>query len=79
MIEIKPTKLNCYSHCTVCAGLLKPKDANVRIIIDAEDEALAIPTTTHEACAQDVIEFARVHGYASAGWAEVGVWADEQR
>lgn len=78
MIEIKPILLGCYSHCTVCAGLLKPKGANVRVIIDAEEEAIAIPTIAHEACAQDIIEFARVHGYAPAGFAEVGARISEE-
>lgn len=79
MIEIKPIQLGCYSHCTVCAGLLKPKGANVLITIDAENKATAIPTTAHEACAQDVVEFARIHGYAPEQWKQVGYWAEARR
>lgn len=78
MIEIKPILLDCYSHCTVCAGLLKPNGANVLVAIDAEDEALAISTVAHEACAQDVVEFARIHGYAPERWAEVGARISEE-
>ena len=65
--------------CPVCRTRLAPHGANVRVIVDAENEATAINAVTHAACARTVIEFTRERGYTPAEFMQVGVWAEEQR
>ena len=80
MIEIKPVRtVHAYRRCPVCRTQLAPKGSNVRITIDAENEATAIEAFTHKACAQTDINFTRERGYTPAELVEVGVWAEEQR
>jgi len=80
VIEIKTVRtVHAYRRCPVCRTQLAPKGANVRITIDAENEAIAIEAFTHKACAKTVISFTRERGYTPAELAEVGVWAEEQR
>lgn len=80
MIEIKPVRtVRAFRRCPVCREQLAPKGSNVRITVDAENEATAIEHITHKACAQTVIAFTRARGYTPAELAEVGVWAEEQR
>ena len=79
MIEIKPARnVPGFRFCPVCSTRLAPKGSNARVTIDAESEATAIATVAHEACAQDVVEFARIHGYAPERWAEVGARISEE-
>lgn len=78
MIEIKKARnVPGFRFCPVCRTCLAPKGSNVRITIDAENEAPAIEHFTHKACAQTVISFTRARGYTPAELAEVGVWAEE--
>lgn len=80
MIEIKPVRtVHAFRRCPVCRTQLAPKGANVRVTIDAENEATAVEAFTHKACAQTVIDFTRERGYTPAELVEVGVWAEEQR
>nr|DAK41245.1 MAG TPA: Rad50 zinc hook motif [Caudoviricetes sp.] len=80
MIEIKPARtVTAFHHCPVCRTRLAPKGSNVTVTIDAENEATAIETTTHTACARTIIEFTRARGYTPAELAEVGTWAEEQQ
>ena len=80
MIEIKPVRtVRAFRRCPVCREQLAPKGSNVRITVDAENEATAIEHITHKACAQTVIAFTRARGYTPAELAEVGIWAEEQR
>lgn len=80
MIEIKPIRTApAYSTCPVCRTRLAPKGSNVRVTVDAENEATAIEHFTHKACAQTVIGFTRARGYTPAELAEVGIWAEETR
>lgn len=75
MIEIKPIRtVPAYRTSPVCREQLAPKGSNVRVTVDAENEAAAIETITHKACAQAVIKFTRTRGYTPAELAEVGVW-----
>lgn len=75
MIEIKPIRtVPAYRTCPVCREQLAPKGSNVRITVDAENEASAIESVTHKACAQAVISFTRARGYTPAELAEVGAW-----
>lgn len=78
MIEIKPIRtVPAYRTCPVCREQLAPKGSNVRITIDAENEATAVEAFTHKACAQTVIAFTCARGYTPAELAEVGVWVVE--
>lgn len=80
MIEIKKARnVHAYRRCPVCRTQLAPKGSNVRVNIDAENEATAIEHITHKACAQTVISFTRERGYTPAELAEVGIWAEETR
>lgn len=80
MIEIKPVRtVHAYRRGPVCRTRLAPKGSNVRVTVDAENEATAIEHITHKACAQTVISFIRARGYTPAELAEVGVWAEETR
>lgn len=80
MIEIKQAhKVPGFRFCPVCRTRLAPKGSNVRVTVDAENEAAAIEHITHKACAQTVISFTRERGYTPAELVEVGVWAEEQR
>lgn len=80
MIEIKPTRtVPAFRHCPVCRTRLAPRGSNVTVTIDAENEATAIKTITHAACARTVINFTRARGYTPAELAEVGIWAEEQQ
>ena len=75
MIEIKPVRtVRAFRRCPVCREQLAPKGSNVRITVDAENEATAIEHSTYKACAQTVIAFTRARGYTPAELAEVGVW-----
>lgn len=75
MIEIKPVRtVSAFRRCPVCREQLAPKGSNVRITVDAENEASAIEAVTHKACAKAVISFTRARGYTPAELAEVGVW-----
>jgi hypothetical protein len=75
MIEIKPVRtVSAFRRCPVCREQLAPKGSNVRITVDAENEASAIEAVTHKACAQAVISFTRARGYTPAELAEVGAW-----
>ena len=57
MIEIKPVRtVRAFRFCPVCREQLAPKGSNVRITIDAENEATAIEAITHKACAQTVVK-----------------------
>lgn len=79
MIEIKAVRrAPSYRRCPVCREQLAPKGANVRITVDAENEATAIEAITHKACARTVVEFTRARGYTPAELAEVGVWVVEE-
>lgn len=79
MIEIKPVRtVHAYRRCPVCREQLAPKGANVRVTIDAENEATAIKTITHTACARTIINFTRARGYTPAELAEVGGWVVEE-
>lgn len=79
MIEIKAVRRTpSYRRCPVCREQLAPKGANVRITVDAENEATAIEAITHKACARTVVEFTRARGYTPAELAEVGVWVVEE-
>lgn len=78
MIEIKTVRrAPAYNRCPVCRTRLAPKGSNVTVTIDAENEATAIKTVTHTACARTIIDFTRARGYTPAELAEVGVWAEE--
>lgn len=80
MIEIKTVRtVRAFRRCPVCREQLAPKGSNVRVTIDAENEATAIEHITHKTCAQTVISFTRARGYTPAELVEVGVWAEEQR
>lgn len=80
MIEIKTARnVPGFRFCPVCRTRLAPKGSNVRVTVDAENEAIAIEHITHKACAQTVIDFPRARGYTPAELVEVGVWAEEQR
>lgn len=80
MIEIKTVRtVRAFRRCPVCREQLAPKGSNVRVTIDAENDATAIKTVTHTACASTIIDFTRARGYTPAELVEVGVWADEQR
>lgn len=80
MIEIKPARnVPGFRFCPVCRTRLAPKGSNVRVTIDAENEATAIEAFTHKACAKTVIDFTREHGFTPAELVKVGVWAEEQR
>lgn len=80
MIEIKPARnTKAVRYCPVCRTRLAPRGNNVTVTIDAENEATAIKTVTHKACARTIIDFTRARGYTPAELVEVGVWADEQR
>lgn len=80
MIEIKKARnVPGFRFCPVCRTRLAPKGSNVRVTVDAENEATAIEHFTHTACAQTVIAFTRARGYTPAELLEVGVWAEEQR
>ena len=77
MIEIKKARnVPGFRFCPVCRTRLAPKGSNVRVNIDAENEATAIEHITHKACAQTVIS---ERGYTPAELAEVGIWAEETR
>lgn len=65
--------------CPVCRARLAPHGANVRVIVDAENEATAINAVTHAACARKVIEFTRERGYTPAELAAVGAWIEVAR
>ena len=78
MIETKPIQtVPAHRTCPVCREQLAPKGSNVRITVDAENEASAIEAVTHKACAQAVISFTRARGYMPAELAEIGVWVVE--
>lgn len=78
MIEIKPIRtVPAYSTCPVCRTRLAPKGSNVRVTVDAENDATAIKTVTHTACARTIIDFTRARGYTPAELAEVGIWVEE--
>lgn len=80
MIEVKTVRnVPTFRHCPVCRTRLAPKGSNVTVTIDAENEATAIKTVTHTACARTIIDFTRARGYTPAELVEVGVWAEEQR
>lgn len=80
MIKINGVRrVPAYRRCPVCRTQLAPKGSNVTVTIDAENEATAITTLTHTACARTIINFTRAHGYTPAELAEVGIWAEEQR
>lgn len=80
MIEVKPVHaVRAFRRCPVCRTQLAPRGSNVRITIDAGNEATAIEAVTHKACARAVIDFTRERGYTPAELAEVGVWAEETR
>ena len=80
MIEIKTARTApASSHCPVCRTRLAPKGSNVTVMIDAENDATAIKTVTHTACARTIVDFTRARGYTPAELAEVGVWAEEAR
>lgn len=64
------------TRCQVCRERIAPQGANVRVTIDAENEATAISAITHAACARTVVEFARERGYAPAELTAVGEWAE---
>lgn len=75
MIEIKTARnVPAFRHCPVCRTRLAPKGSNVTVTIDAENEATAIKTVTHTACARTIIDFTRARGYTPAELAEVGAW-----
>lgn len=79
MIEIKPVRtVRAFRRCPVCREQLAPKGSNVRITVDAENEATAIEAFPHKACAQTVISFTRARGYTPAELVEVGVWVVEE-
>jgi len=79
VIEIKPVRtVRAFRRCPVCREQLAPKGSNVRITVDAENEATAIEHITHKACAQTVIAFTRARGYTPAELAEVGVWVVDE-
>ena len=79
MIEIKTVRrAPAYHRCPVCRERLAPKGSNVRVTVDAENEATAIEHITHKACAQTVIAFTRARGYTPAELAEVGVWVVDE-
>lgn len=80
MIEIKTARnAQALQSCPVCRTRLAPRGSNVTVTIDAENEATAIKTVTHTACAETIINFTRARGYTPAELAEVGVWAEETR
>lgn len=80
MIEIKPIRtVPAYSTCPVCRTRLAPKGSNVTVTIDAENDATAIKTVTHTACARTIVDFTRARGYTPAELAEVGAWIEVQR
>lgn len=64
------------TRCPVCRERIAPQGANVRVTIDAENEATAISAIMHAACARTVVEFTRERGYTPAELTEVGVWAE---
>ena len=69
MIEIKKARnVPGFRFCPVCRTRLAPKGSNVRVTVDAENEATAIEHITHKACAHTPAELA-----------EVGIWAEETR
>lgn len=77
MIEIKSIRtVPAYSTCPVCHTRLAPKGSNVTVTIDAENEATAIETITHAACARTIVDFTRARGYTPAELAEVGAWIE---
>lgn len=67
------------TRCPVCRERIAPQGANVRVTIDAENEATAISTITHAACARVVIDFTRERGYAPAELSKVGDWIEGGR
>lgn len=75
MIEVKPVRtVHAFRRCPVCRTQLAPKGANVRVTVDAENEATAITTLTHARCAETIVRFTRERGYTPAELAEVGIW-----
>lgn len=79
MIEIRPVRtVRAFRRCPVCREQLAPKGSNVTVTIDAENQATAIKTITHTACARTIIEFTRARGYTPAELAEVGVWVVDE-
>ena len=77
MIEVKETRnIMGVRYCPVCRTRLAPRGSNVIVTIDAENEATAIKTTTHTACARTIVEFTRARGYTPAELAEVGAWVE---
>lgn len=79
MIEIKPVRtVNAYRRCPVFREQLAPKGSNVRVTIDAENQATAIEAFTHKACARTIVAFTRARGYTPAELAEVGAWVVEE-
>lgn len=77
MIEIKTARnVTGFRYCPVCRTRLAPKGSNVTVTIDAENEATAIKTVTHTACARTIIDFTRTRGYTPAELAEVGAWIE---
>lgn len=79
MIEIKPVRtVHAYRRCPVCREQLAPKGPNVRVTIDAENQATAIEAFTHEECARTIVDFTRARGYTPAELAEVGAWVVEK-
>lgn len=79
MIEIKTVRtVRAFHRCPVCREQLASKGSNVTVTIDAENEATAIKTVTHTACARTIIGFTRARGYTPAELAEVGVWVVDE-
>lgn len=75
MIEIKSIRtVPVYSTCPVCRTRLAPKGSNVTVTIDAENEATAIKTITHAACARTIVDFTRARSYTPDELAEVRAW-----
>lgn len=78
MITVQPVRsVPAWRRCPVCRTRLAPQGSNVRVTVDAGNEATAIEAITHKACAQTVIDFTRARGYTPAELAAVGVWAEE--
>lgn len=78
MIEVKPVRtVHAFRRCPVCRTQLAPKGANVRVTVDAENEATAITTLTHARCAETIVRFTRERGYTPAELAEVGIWEED--
>ena len=77
MITVTPVRsVPAWRRCPVCRTQLAPRGSNVRITIDAGNQATAIEAIIHKACAQTVIEFTRERGYTPAELAEVGAWIE---